>query len=90
MGSFDLVMCFSVTMWIHLNRGDEGLEEFVKFCCGASRNVLVEPQPWKCYQVLNCSFYFNFDFFSFSTRSLTPPPVCEKKKQTSKRRGTRN
>ena len=52
--SFDLVMVFSVTMWIHLNRGDAGLEEFLGFSCRASRNILLEPQPWKCYQVIFC------------------------------------
>ena len=47
---FDLVTVFSVTMWVHLNHGDQGLEEMVRRLCGVSRYILVEPQPWKCYQ----------------------------------------
>jgi len=47
---FDLVTVFSVTMWVHLNHGDLGLIEFIKRLCSISQNVLVEPQPWKCYQ----------------------------------------
>lgn len=47
---FDVAFCFSVTMWIHLNHGDEGLENFLKAICEISRLVVVEPQPWKCYR----------------------------------------
>ena len=47
---FDLVSVFSVTMWVHINHGDEGLKEFVRRLVGLARFVLVEPQPWKCYQ----------------------------------------
>ena len=47
---FDLVSVFSVTMWVHINHGDEALEEMVRRLVGLARFVLVEPQPWKCYQ----------------------------------------
>ena len=47
---FDLVSCFSVTMWIHLNHGDDGLGAFVKKVSDIATHVLLEPQPWKCYQ----------------------------------------
>ena len=47
---FDLVSLFSVTMWVHINHGDEGLRELVRRVAGMARFVLVEPQPWKCYQ----------------------------------------
>ena len=47
---FDLVTVFSVTMWIHLNHGDQGLEQFIRTLCSLSRYILVEPQPWRCYQ----------------------------------------
>ena len=47
---FDLICVFSVTMWIHLNHGDEGLRSFIKMICRHSRFLLLEPQPWKCYQ----------------------------------------
>ena len=47
---FDLVTVFSVTMWVHLNLGDRGLEELVTRLVAVAACVLVEPQPWKCYQ----------------------------------------
>ena len=47
---FDLICVFSVTMWIHLNHGDKGLKTFIKMLCRHSRFLLLEPQPWKCYQ----------------------------------------
>ncbi|XP_072936656.1 probable RNA methyltransferase CG11342 [Epargyreus clarus] len=46
---FDVIFCFSVTMWIHINKGDDGLEEFLKTITTLSRSIVVEPQPWKCY-----------------------------------------
>ena len=47
---FDVIFCFSISMWIHLNHGDEGLKIFLKSVCTKSRIVVIEPQPWKCYK----------------------------------------
>lgn len=47
---FDVVFCFSVTMWIHLNHGDEGLRNFFKKVSDTGRLLVLEPQPWKCYR----------------------------------------
>ncbi|XP_011495132.1 PREDICTED: probable RNA methyltransferase CG11342 isoform X2 [Ceratosolen solmsi marchali] len=47
---FDASFCFSITMWIHLNKGDAGLELFLRDVCSCSEVVLVEPQPWRCYR----------------------------------------
>ena len=47
---FDLICVFSVTMWIHLNHGDKGLRTFINLLCSQTRFLLLEPQPWKCYQ----------------------------------------
>ncbi|CAG0885512.1 unnamed protein product, partial [Darwinula stevensoni] len=47
---FDLTLCFSVTMWVHLNHGDEGLSQFLSNVAEVSEHVLIEPQPWKCYR----------------------------------------
>nr|CAD7459009.1 unnamed protein product [Timema tahoe] len=47
---FDIVFCFSVTMWIHLNSGDEGLTKFLTDICRQTDWLVVEPQPWKCYK----------------------------------------
>lgn len=47
---FDFVTCFSVTMWIHLNHGDDGLWRFLETVSDMTEHLLVEPQPWKCYR----------------------------------------
>lgn len=47
---FDVVCCFSITMWIHLNNGDDGLRHFLDMITRASRLIIIEPQPWKCYR----------------------------------------
>lgn len=47
---FDVVCCFSITMWIHLNNGDDGLVQFLDFMAQLSEILIIEPQPWKCYQ----------------------------------------
>lgn len=46
---FDVVFCFSITMWIHLNHGDNGLEKFIRKACELTETIVIEPQPWKCY-----------------------------------------
>lgn len=48
--AFDVTFCFSVTMWIHLNNGDDGLLEFLKLLKSISKTIILEPQPWKCYR----------------------------------------
>lgn len=47
---FDIAFCFSTTMWIHLNHGDAGLESLLASLANWADNVVVEPQPWKCYR----------------------------------------
>jgi SAM-dependent methyltransferase len=47
---FDMIFLFSVSMWIHLHHGDEGLSRLLETCSRISRYTLLEPQPWKCYQ----------------------------------------
>ena len=47
---FDIAFCFSVTMWIHLNHGDKGLEKFFQTCKKWCNYLMLEPQPWKCYR----------------------------------------
>ncbi|XP_072423465.1 pre-miRNA 5'-monophosphate methyltransferase [Chiloscyllium punctatum] len=48
--SFDICFCMSVTMWIHLNHGDQGLLDFLLYVSGLCKALLIEPQPWKCYR----------------------------------------
>ena len=47
---FDFIFCFSTTMWIHLNYGDQGLDDLLATLSTWAENVVVEPQPWKCYR----------------------------------------
>ena len=47
---FDLIMCFSVTLWVHLNHGDEGLREVLQYMASRTKYLLIEPQPWRCYR----------------------------------------
>ncbi|XP_063914141.1 probable RNA methyltransferase CG11342 [Zophobas morio] len=47
---FDAISCFSITMWIHLNYGDEGLKTFLSEICNLGNLIILEPQPWKCYR----------------------------------------
>ncbi|CAD6998197.1 probable RNA methyltransferase CG11342 [Ceratitis capitata] len=47
---FDVVSSFSITMWIHLNHEDEGLRQFLTKLCDLAKLLVIEPQPWKCYQ----------------------------------------
>lgn len=46
---FDAVFCLSLTMWIHLNHGDDGLMQFLRKVTKLSKLLVIEPQPWKCY-----------------------------------------
>ncbi|KAJ7317774.1 hypothetical protein JRQ81_003936 [Phrynocephalus forsythii] len=47
---FDICFCMSVTMWIHLNHGDQGLVKFLSCLASKCTYLLIEPQPWKCYR----------------------------------------
>lgn len=47
---FDVIFCFSVTMWIHMNHGDEGLVDFLQAVCSLAEMIVIEPQPGKCYR----------------------------------------
>lgn len=47
---FDIAFLFSITMWVHLNHGDEGLIRFLKKISLRAKFIIMEPQPWKCYK----------------------------------------
>ena len=47
---FTLTTSFSVTLWIHLHHGDDGLKDFLKYICKNTEYLLIEPQPFKCYK----------------------------------------
>lgn len=46
---FDAVFALSLTMWIHLNNGDDCLKDFLTNISDLANLLVVEPQPWKCY-----------------------------------------
>eukprot|EP00246_Nothoceros_aenigmaticus_P002777 TRINITY_DN13647_c1_g3_i1.p1 TRINITY_DN13647_c1_g3~~TRINITY_DN13647_c1_g3_i1.p1 ORF type:complete len:138 (-),score=4.85 TRINITY_DN13647_c1_g3_i1:7-420(-) len=51
-GLYNSVLCLSVTKWIHLNWGDEGLIIFFSKILKILRPggiLVLEPQPWKSY-----------------------------------------
>lgn len=47
---FQIVTCFSISMWIHLNHGDAGLITFLERVSELSELLVIEAQPWKCYR----------------------------------------
>lgn len=52
--TFDLILVLSITMWIQLQYGRHGLQEFLMALFQRRHTplgiVIVEPQPWKCYR----------------------------------------
>jgi hypothetical protein len=53
LNGFCVVCLFSITMWIHLNHGDEGLLDCLQRSAALlnpTGSLVVEPQPWKCYK----------------------------------------
>lgn len=48
--TFNTTFCFSITMWIHLNNGDEGFKQFLYEISLLSDTVVLEPQSWKSYR----------------------------------------
>lgn len=52
-GSCDVAMALSVTKWIHINGGDEGLRCFFAAVHAAlvpGGLLVLEPQPWRSYK----------------------------------------
>ncbi|XP_053663243.1 probable RNA methyltransferase CG11342 [Anopheles marshallii] len=47
---FDVICCFSVLMYIHLNGGDEGLRRVLDYLCGKTKLLILELQSWSKYR----------------------------------------
>lgn len=51
-GGYDMITCLSVTKWVHLNHGDEGLLRLFRTLRGLLEDggrLLLEPQSWRSY-----------------------------------------
>ncbi|KAK3873347.1 hypothetical protein Pcinc_021635 [Petrolisthes cinctipes] len=49
---FDMILCLSITKWIHLNWGDSGLKRFFRRCfynLKPGGRLIMEPQAWPSY-----------------------------------------
>ncbi|RUS22798.1 Bicoid-interacting protein 3-domain-containing protein [Endogone sp. FLAS-F59071] len=52
-GMYDVVLAMSITKWIHLNWGDNGIKAFfhkVYRVLGPGGRFVMEPQPWESYK----------------------------------------
>jgi 7SK snRNA methylphosphate capping enzyme len=52
-GTYDTILCLSVTKWVHLNSGDAGLHALlqkVHALLVLGGRFIVEPQPWRSYK----------------------------------------
>eukprot|EP00730_Choanoeca_flexa_P018929 TRINITY_DN9231_c0_g1_i1.p2 TRINITY_DN9231_c0_g1~~TRINITY_DN9231_c0_g1_i1.p2 ORF type:complete len:268 (+),score=49.85 TRINITY_DN9231_c0_g1_i1:2489-3292(+) len=47
---FDLITLFSVTMWLHVHNGDDGLKRILQQLASYTDAMLLEPQIPKCYK----------------------------------------
>ncbi|KAF7761700.1 hypothetical protein Agabi119p4_9692 [Agaricus bisporus var. burnettii] len=49
---YDIVLALSITKWIHLNQGDDGLVAFfrkIHTVLHKHGHLILEPQPWESY-----------------------------------------
>ena len=78
---FKIAFVFSVTMWIHINYGDESFKDFLRYISRISEYILLEPQSWKSYKSavrrnkkLDSSPFL--EFHNLKWRENVPEEIC--------------